>query len=505
MGNFGQKTSGFPKYSAETCAFCRIFAHEKILKKTKNAIDIYEKHDIIWLYENAQGSESFSKKQKVRYIMKNRILSFVLALVMVLALVPVAAIGSSAEAEKTLDISLGHVTVAPGETVLLPLYAELSTDGGFQGISYWQLKFDYESSATLQSATTKFFVTAGSSYGTTNNTTKEAGITADSGALAHCAPMAEATAKGGALLALLSFTVDASVAEGTVLEVAPVDIVNFCLGSYSEAGAVTRGEVEAEGYAVNFIPGTITVATVGETAAPANEDEVDFYAVPEYVEGDKVTSIIKDQVQAGTYGTYYVPASITSVAARSVKGIVKNALIFKNTEAFDGHDKLVEMVYAGQDEDYDPAIYFHRLANGTDTMYDALVDLDTGADLINILGGGATVKEGALTVYGTIRVEDLAYEKVIVEAVIGDRVFESEFTCVYTTLTNGGKAVVSTNAGVVEAGAADGEGVYVFGLTITGVPAGEYDVVVNVYGLTASSTGSPVYVANDATTVKVTV
>lgn len=431
--------------------------------------------------------------------MKNRILSFVLALVMVLALVPVAAIGSSAEAEKTLDISLGHVTVAPGETVLLPMYAELSTDGGFQGISYWQLKFDYESSATLQSATTKFFVTAGSSYGTTNNTTKEAGITADSGALAHCAPMAEATAKGGALLALLSFTVDASVEEGTVLEVAPVDIVNFCLGSYDEAGAVTRGEVEAEGYAVNFIPGTITVATVGETAAPANEDEVDFYSIPEYVEGDKVTSIIKDQAQAGTYGTLYVPASIVEVAKKSCSGEVTDALIFKNTDAFDGYDIIADMATE------EATIYFHRLANGTDSMYDTIVDDGYENTLVNILGGGATVKEGALTVYGTIRVEDLAYEKVVVEAVIGDRVFESEFTCVYTTLTNGGKAVVSTNAGVVEAGAADGEGVYVFGLTITGVPAGEYDVVVNVYGLTASSSGSPVYVVNDATTVKVTV
>lgn len=431
--------------------------------------------------------------------MKNRILSFVLALVMVLALVPVAAIGSSAEAEKTLDISLGHVTVAPGETVLLPLYAELSTGDGYQGISFWQFVFDYEDVATMDGANSIFSVTAGTPTKAVNNAQKLAANTSDSGALAHCAPIAEATAKGGALLALLAFTVDASVAEGTVLQVAPAAIDEFALASYDEAGAVTRCEdMEAAGFAVNFIPGTITVATVGETAAPANEDEVDFYSIPEYVDGDKVTSIIKDQLQAGTYGTLYVPASIVEVAKKSCTGEVTDALIFKNTEAFDGYDIIADMAE-------EATIYFHRLANGTDTMYDTIVDDGYENTLVNILGGGATVKEGALTVYGTIRVEDLAYEKVIVEAVIGDRVFESEFTCVYTTLTNGGKAVVSTNAGVVEAGAADGEGVYVFGLTITGVPAGEYDVVVNVYGLTASSSGSPVYVVNDATTVKVTV
>jgi hypothetical protein len=97
------------------------------------------------------------------------------------------------------------------------------------------------------------------------------------------------------------------------------------------------------------------------------------------------------------------------------------------------------------------------------------------------------------------------HDDVTVEVVIGGKTFTADFTSVYTTLTHNGKAVVSTNSEAVANGAADGEGVYLFGLTITGVPAGEYDAVVSIYGTTAASNGSPVVVCNDATTVKVTV
>lgn len=428
--------------------------------------------------------------------MKNRILSFVLALVMVLALVPVAAIGSSAEEAKDITVSAGHVTVAPGETALLPLYVEMSTTLGYQGISNFQIAFDLDEGASIGSANV-FYVTTGAAYGTANTAEKFVGCSADSGSEGFIATAASVTARGGALVCLVAIDVAETVAEGTVLTVAPSVLTDLQLCSYVD-GSKSSAETKNEGYAVEFVAGTVTVATVEETYAPANADEVDFYAIPEFVDGAKVTSISKNGVQGGTYGTLYVPASIVDVAKKSCTGEVTDALILKNTDAFDGYDLIVDMAEKA-------TIYYHKLANGGDTMYDTIIEDGYENDLVNILGGGAVVTGNDVTVYGSIRVDDLAYDDVTVVVEIGGKTFEKTFSCVFTTLTHNGRAVVSNNDDAIELGAADGEGVYLFGLTITGVPAGEYDAVVSIYGTTAASNGSPVVVCNDATTVKVTV
>ena len=76
--------------------------------------------------------------------MKNRILSFVLAVVMVFAMVPAFAIGASAAGEKmNLQLSLSDFTVtAAGETAYVDLYASVESLMGNDGICNFQVYFD---------------------------------------------------------------------------------------------------------------------------------------------------------------------------------------------------------------------------------------------------------------------------------------------------------------------------------------------------------------------------
>ena len=434
--------------------------------------------------------------------MKNRILSFALALVMVLALVPAAVVSSAAEDHGAINVTMGTVTGAPGDEVLVPVYVQVEDMQGAEGLVNFQARFDIPAGLTL-TVNSEVSVTNGAPAKFTNVADSIFGFSADPSFNAFVAPASAVSAKGGVAILYLAVEIGADVADGTVLPITVTGLDSMKLGTYTapktldDFGIVTS-QVVADGYTANYVAGSVTVSTAGITDAPANDEEVDFYAIPEYVDGAKVTSISKNGVQGGTYGTLYVPASVVYVVKKSCTGEVTDALILKNTDAFDGYDLIVDMAE-------EATIYYHKLANGTDTMYDTIIEDDYENELVNILGGGVVVNDNNVTAYGTIRVEDLAYDYVTVEVVIGDRTFTEDFTTVATTLTLDGKAVVSTSAGAVELGAADGEGVYVFGLTVTGVPAGTYDVAVNVYGSTASSNGTSVLVCADAFTTSVTV
>lgn len=404
--------------------------------------------------------------------MKNRILSFVLAVVMVLAMVPVAAIGASAESGMGIEFSLSNYTVTPGGTAYVDLYASVDDMLGYDGICNFQVYFTLPEGVSIcQDGHTYYNVGVKPVAGTVNVGDAMICGSAYGDLGEYIATAEQLTAKGGALLATVAFSVPAA-AEGTVYDITVASVSDFNLRK-----------------------------TEGETQTDAKTADADLAAA---VKGTGKVTIGTATVGEATTtdGVVYFPASISAFAAADAGKYNGNSYVVKNTAPSD-----VSMFLIKQYTTPGFTVYCHKRANGVDTAATQIAA--TGATVKNILSAGAIVDGETVTFYGNLVIEDAQYEDVCVEAkftyVDGEetvtRTFTSKATTkVYTTLTNGGKdaVVVSTSESVATAaGAEHADGAYLFGAVVNGVKAAEYTLEVVAYGRTWDANGNLIYVCSD--------
>ena len=453
--------------------------------------------------------------------MKNRILSFVLAVVMVFAMIPAVAIGSNAADGLGIKISLSNYTVAPGGTAYVDLYASVDNLAGNDGLCNFQVYFDLPEGVTI--AETGYTIYSEGTKGvksTVNVTDKMIAATADAGE--YLVMLDQLTAKGGALLATVAFNVTGSASE---YEIKVTKVSDFAMRS--EEGDIKPSDADLA--AIDPASGKITVATVATGVADANDETLDRYDSPEYnSKNEKVVSVVgldmdtwEDYTQSGTYGTLFVPSTVKNIASDGfdgTKATVTEALILKNTEAYtDGAAGILTIFRAGVRAKTPPTIYYHKRTNRADTMYDSLAGGLPAAYLKNIMSAGAVIAgEGDtknVTFYGNIVVEDVKYQDVFVEAVLTnaegeDRIFTTEDKenpgknrYVYTTLTSGETVLVTTDEAVSVAGGTYVDGAYLFGGVINNVPAEVLSTLrVTAYGRTWDANGNLIYVCSDVWT-----
>ncbi len=453
--------------------------------------------------------------------MKNRILSFVLALVMVLALVPATVLTSSATGDEKITFTFGNVTVTPGEVAGLDLYVEASSlPAGHTGLVDYEFFFESSEGLSPLPAPAKDgqeekqgFITADGSLTTNgymNESTKKMGVT---GGTARVATAEAMTAKGGAYLGTIKFTVAEDVEPGTTLTVVGTALVTASYKHETNA-ETTKISADAE---VSFKAGTITVVgEKNEGAADAVVGTGESVTIPSTnAQGQTVTSITNNIM--GAFDTIYVPARIESIGMMSMMNAEPKNLVLKSTDydavALQGVSLMGNMLVSKQ---VTATVYYHKRANETDTTYDTIKTMAgiVPKNILDTTGAAPVVVGNSVSVYGAIEVDDRDYNYVTVEVsfyqngTLIKKIESDEQTCVYTTLKYGTDVLVGTTdpdkiddaTGIVA-----NDGTYLTGLTVTNVPAGEYQVKVVVYGSTNDVNGTPIIVCSDATEYTVTV
>lgn len=439
--------------------------------------------------------------------MKKRILSFVLAVVMVLAMVPVAAIGASAEGGMGIEFSLSNYTVTPGGTAYVDLYASVEDMLGYDGICNFQVYFTLPEGVSIcQDGHTYYNVGVKPVAGTVNVGDAMICGSAYGDLGEYIATAEQLTAKGGALLATVAFSVPAA-AEGTVYDITVANVSDFNL---RKTEGETQNDVktsEADLAAAVKGTGKVTVQTVEDVVAEGYEGAGESYTIPYGTD-----SLTKDGKLTGSFDTLIIPATVSSASKNALQGATFAGVALKNTQ----YTTLLAGVSALVEGGKVDTIYYHKRANGVDTTKDTVISAIAALEeeneeeydvaVKNILSAGAVVDGQTVTFYGNIVVDDVQYEDVCVEAKFtytngGDTVtktFTSKATkYVYTTLTNDGAPVVSTNEEFANAAGAFVDGSYLFGAVVNGVPAGA-TFEVTAYGRTKDANGNLIYVCSDA-------
>ncbi len=433
--------------------------------------------------------------------MKKRILSFVLAAVMVLAMIPVAVIGANAATEMGIELKLSNYTVTPGGTALVDLYASVKDLGDNDGICNFQVYLTLPDGVSLKSeGYTFYYVGTKGVKGTVNTEEKMICASADAGE--YIATAEQLTVKGGALIATIALDVASTFEDGTELEIGIASVSDFKLRKIDGETQTDSDPTAADFDAVTYGSGTVYVSTAGTGADDNGQGDGSDYTLPATnSQGQKVTATGTYQ---GSYGTVFYPAAVDTISGP----IFAKAYVIKNTAPakLDLFSTRKTMASIGMgDENY--TVYRHVRANGQGNV-DALlagVGVDAGK-IKNILSAGAQINDGSVVAYGNIAVADKAYDYVYVVATItlanGETKTKTsaETRYVYTTLNQDDKTVATTDADVAQATGKGVEGAYLYGMVVN-VPSEVASVTVTAYGCTSDANGNPIIVCSDAVVV----
>ncbi|MBQ8399381.1 MAG: hypothetical protein IJX08_05355, partial [Clostridia bacterium] len=215
--------------------------------------------------------------------MKNRILSFVLAVVMVLALVPATVLASSA-AQNDVTVTMGNGTAVPGGLAYLGVFVSDTSVGDYDGICNLQVKFTLPEGITVVEDKTEcsWYVTGAEPSWFTNVSAAQAAGTADAGEFIATAAALEA--KGGAYVATLAFEVADTVVAGTY-------DVSFVVEELTYRGTA---DVKHDDLAsITTVSGKIIVGAEGDFAADEYEGSGEDYVVSATnASGKVVTSLL---------------------------------------------------------------------------------------------------------------------------------------------------------------------------------------------------------------------
>ncbi len=431
--------------------------------------------------------------------MKKRVLSFALAVVMVISVLALLGIGSFATESTGLKITVGNAYANAGTTAYVDVF--LSADsfaGNYDCLRSWQIRFTSSNpDVKIVDDKSGFYVNEGGVYGFVNVSAMGAGNSSDSGK--NTGTNEQILAKGGMKIATVAFSIPED-ATGTI----ELGVTNEWYDNNSGLPVSTLlFEQTASGTTANLFEeatyesGTITILEdeIGGVA-PEKVGAGEDYTVGE---GMLVGSMTKGGKLIGTFSTVTIPATVTSIVKTALSGATIDAIVLKNTY-LSGSGSIGAVVENAN------KVYYYRLANGLDTTYAGVTEYvenesENEPEVLNGLQASATAKVNgnAVTVLGYIAPNDLAFSDVTVEVeFVGAKTKSYTTKSVYTTLTGFATTSETVNA-------ATGEdlinGTYLTGLTVKGVPSGTYTLKVTLYATAMGIHGANEVVCSDTVTI----
>ncbi|MBQ9467532.1 MAG: hypothetical protein IJU52_00820 [Clostridia bacterium] len=424
--------------------------------------------------------------------MKTRILSLVLAVIMVVSMAAVFSVSSSAEDEFGVTVTLGNAYVTPDDTVAyLDVY--VSADAlpeGYDHLRNWE--FVFEGANVTEGS--KFYVSGDNAFGFTNTESNTIGNSANSGY--NVGTLAQVTSRGGWKIASIAFAVSGAAGDEIDVSIATVNALS------AEKVIVGGGEEGKDAYEQYKLAEKATVAAgkiyvVEAAAAEAVVGAGEDLYVPAFVDGKKVT--IDADTYTGEFGDVYIAAPITDAFVEVFEADAENYVI-KNPDFED----ITDLADGN-------GVYYHKKANGATPIVDAYDGLSakqkkkvTFFENILAVKDGAAVAGDEVTFVAGLNVKDLWYDDltIVVEIAETGKVYEASVKKVYTTL-NG---IASVDADTATADGIDAvDMAYINGLTLFGVPAGTFTANVTLFGTTDDVSGTPIVVCSDTAVIPFTV
>lgn len=421
--------------------------------------------------------------KKRGFIMKNRIISCVLAVLMVVSMMTVLAVSSSAEVAG-LKVVVGNAYGVAGETAMVDIYVVASDLGDYLKLRDWQFVFD---GAKVTGTGNAYVTSDNDPKAFANTTTNTVGCSTNNGQ--YVIDKFAALAVGGSKIATIAFDVPAEANADIELTISEVTSLTF---ETAESGNNEAAKAEV-------VAGKIIPVDSLESNAPAYAGTGADYTIPSFYEGARVTKIAKGGKLSGTFGNVNVPATIASVAAAGLTGTyasfnVKNANLDKASLG-----ALVEKVAE------DGVIFYTKRADGTDTAFASLTDYiendsTNEPEIANVLAQQIVVKENTITVLATIAAPDDEFNSIrLVVTNENGKVYEMTTKAVAGTV----EGVASTSFETAEAqGITPVSGAYLAGLKLTNVPEAYHTLTVTVYATTLDGNGNEIVVCSDTQTFK---
>ena len=299
--------------------------------------------------------------------MKTRILSLVLAVIMVVSLAAVFSVASSAD-EMGITVTVGTTYAAAGSDASVDFYISAKAlPETHHHLRNWQFELNTELEVVEKSEygaeELPIYVSAGAANWFANKSTKNVGNSSDTGADVGTATQLQY--RGGWKVASLKFEVPEGAAPGTEYAIDVASVVNLVFEGSDHS---KESQVDEKANAnLAFVPGKVIVVSSVDGIVPAVAGEGEDYAIESLVDDVYYTKATKANKLTGEFGTLVIPASVTSIAGAAINSATIDKIVLKGTyydKAFVG--PLVEKA--------DTAVYYHKRANQADTTYASLAD-----------------------------------------------------------------------------------------------------------------------------------
>lgn len=459
--------------------------------------------------------------------MKKRILSFVLAVLMVASMVLVFSVSAFAE-EKNFTIVIGNGYASPGEVAVVEILVKADeVPEGEDHLREWQFAF----SKTLQITKTGYVMITndekGIPQGEINLSKNEA--MASVGLGYHYGTADEFETVDGRAIAKVGFVVPDDAKAGDVYVVDIDEIVAFGM---EEAGATSSSKPVSEKDNVKVVAGKVVVtggktikadgitdetveeygAIVGEYQSIVSAGDDDF--VIDTYQGGRIASLYcyfegqEDDFEFNLIDGFnkrslYVPAYLTDIidAIKNAVSFNCETLVIKNPRL--GASKKDWKAAINKPENGIGKVYGHVLADGTSSVKS---NVGTQATFENLLKVNADVKKvdvDKVAFVAGITFNDLAYEslKFIVTVTPEGgtaKTFTSDVKSVYSTI----KGIATTAANAEVTSPAQGVDIldgfaYLTGIQINGITAGNYTATLQVVATIEDADGAPCTVISD--------
>ena len=438
--------------------------------------------------------------------MKTRILSLVLALIMVVSLTAVFAVSSSAEAEPELTVTVGTAYAAPGTTALVEVFVSAKGFSEDYYLRNWQ--FTFEGLALSGKDDVEAYVSGGGAFFTENPDGNFILNSSDSGQ--NCGTFEELAKFGGFKIATIGFTVPADAEVGTEIALNITKVTGLAMESATNE-TIDGGK---DACTVNIAAGKVVVVS-GTGVAGTYVAEGEDYVIPSVNDnGERVTALGGEydgnddfvSYVSGEYGILTIPASIVSFetedgdnALEGIDGV--EGIVLKNAEA---DSSLIKSIVDTFGSSAKPPFYYHKSVQGEGISFtNAQKKKVTPINLLQVYAEAIPTETGVAFVAG-IATKDGDYEGELVLSIkIGEKTWEYKTKKVCYTLrglaTSKEEVAASTDLAYTE-------GItYLLGAKLNGIPAGDYTAEVTLYALTADALGSAIGVCSETATIEFTV
>ena len=431
-----------------------------------------------------------------------KLLSMILAIVMVASLAAVFAVNANAtDGVSGLTVTLGTAYAEAGTTAWVDVYVKATAlPAEYTMLRDWQFIFEgatvHEAGAGEEKSYSVLCYPEGSDYGFVNYGKNQIGNTTDSAA--HCAEAAQVLCKGGVRIASVLFDVPAGSTGEIAVTVGTVDVMHF------QNDTLTQFDVQPD---VTVVAGKIVVVETANGVSAEYEGAGEDYVVPTTSTNGRITSMLNadgDPVFTGEFGTLVVPAAIVDVGdgieeIESIGAIVLKSTTLERADA-------TAVAGKGSSSNKLPVFILDR-PNGLATTPDAFDSISSSnkkkVDVQYLLQPvGFSVEGNVATFIGGIAAEDTDFYDVAVEIKFAaqGRTFCTDTTKICYTVAANGTVFATTNADTLAAaaGAIDATAfAYISGASIKGMPAGDYTAEVTFYATTDDANGTPIVVCGN--------